>query len=189
MDGIDTPEMFNSFITALKWSSNSVATEDAFYAPFKSSVKIEDFQHIPLMRSRSMPLVRMLIADDVGFGKTIEAGLILQEMIQSHRASSVLVICPAHLQTKWEEEMADKFGLEFKIINRESIEKMRKDFGAGINPWASFPKIITSLDYAKKEHPKRLIDELMKLFTSIILKLFGRPSNNSMLSLGINIKY
>ena len=119
MEGIDTPEIFDSFITALKWSSNSVATEDAFYAPFKSSVKIEDFQHIPLMRSRSMPLVRMLIADDVGFGKTIEAGLILQEMIQSHRASSVLVICPAHLKTKWEEEMADKFGLEFKIIDKD----------------------------------------------------------------------
>lgn len=106
-----------------------------------------------------MSRVRLLLADDVGLGKTIEAGLVIQELIHSHRANSVLIICPAHLKIKWVDEMADKFGLEFKIIDRDSVLKMRKEYGPSINPWASFPRLVTSIDYLKTEHPRRLFNE------------------------------
>ncbi|MFN8105291.1 MAG: SNF2-related protein [Acidimicrobiia bacterium] len=55
--------------------------------------------------------VNLLIADDVGLGKTIEAGLVVQEMLLRHRARTVLVVCPASLCIKWRDEMASKFGL------------------------------------------------------------------------------
>jgi superfamily II DNA or RNA helicase len=120
---------------------------------------MEEYQLAPVIRAANMPRVRLLLADDVGLGKTIEAGLVAQELIHSHRVSRVLIVCPAHLKIKWVDEMAEKFGLEFKIIDRDSFLKMRKEYGTSINPWASFPRLVTSIDYLKTEHPRRLFDE------------------------------
>lgn len=61
-----------------------------------------------------MPRVSLLIADDVGLGKTIEVGLVCQEMIFRHIARRILIICPSSLQIQWQEQMRDKFGLEFR---------------------------------------------------------------------------
>jgi superfamily II DNA or RNA helicase len=155
----DSPEMFAAFLRALRWSSSSLAVGDVLQAPFRGGVQIEEYQLAPVLRASRMPRVRLLIADDVGLGKTIEAGLIAQELIHSHRASRILVLCPAHLKQKWVDEMAEKFGLEFRIIERDSVVQMRKEFGPTINPWASFPRLVTSIDYLKTEHPRRLFDE------------------------------
>jgi len=80
---------------------------------------------VPEIMALDMPRVKMLIADDVGLGKTIEAGLVVQEMILRHRVRSVLIICPSSLQVQWKEEMRDKFGLEFRIIDSESISLIK----------------------------------------------------------------
>lgn len=158
--GIDPPDLLRAFLTALRWSSASLAEGDVLQAPFRGGIQIEEYQLAPVIRAVKMPRVRLLIADDVGLGKTIEAGLIAQELIHSHRASRILVICPAHLKTKWMDEMAEKFGLEFRIIERETVLQMRREFGPTINPWASFPRLVTSIDYLKTEHPRRLFEEL-----------------------------
>ena len=65
-----------------------------------------------------MPRTTLLIADDVGLGKTIEAGLVVQELLLRHRARTALVVCPAALQVQWRDEMREKFGLEFRIVDR-----------------------------------------------------------------------
>ncbi|MCG8094852.1 MAG: DISARM system SNF2-like helicase DrmD [Candidatus Thiodiazotropha endolucinida] len=155
----DEPELFDAFIRSLQWGASSLAVGDMLQAPFRGGVQMEEYQLAPVIRATNMPRVRLLLADDVGLGKTIEAGLVTQELIHSHRASRALVICPAHLKLKWVDEMAEKFGLEFKIIDRDSVLKMRKEYGPSINPWASFPRLITSIDYLKTEHPRRLFDE------------------------------
>ena len=160
--GLDAPETLDAFLRALRWSSASLAEGDVLQAPFRGGVQIEEYQLAPVVRAARMPRVRLLIADDVGLGKTIEAGLIAQELIHSHRASRVLVLCPAHLKQKWVDEMAEKFGLEFRIIERSSVLQMRKEFGPTINPWASFPRLVTSIDYLKTEHPLRLFEELAR---------------------------
>ena len=134
LDSLDEPELLQAFLTALRWSSASLAEGDIMQAPFRGGVQIEEFQLAPVVRAINMPRVRLLIADDVGLGKTIEAGLIAQELIHSHRASRILVICPAHLKLKWADEMADKFGMEFRIIDRDAIIQMRREFGPTINP-------------------------------------------------------
>ena len=69
-----------------------------------------------------MPRVNLLIADDVGLGKTIEAGLVVQEMLLRHRARRVIVVCPASLTLKWREEMEDKFGLDFTIVDTAAAQ-------------------------------------------------------------------
>jgi SNF2 family DNA or RNA helicase len=158
----DDPSLFDAFIRSLQWSASSLAVGDMLQAPFRGGVQMEEYQLAPVIRATNMPRVRLLLADDVGLGKTIEAGLVTQELIHSHRASRVLIVCPAHLKIKWVDEMAEKFGLEFKIIDRDSALKMRKEYGPSINPWASFPRLVTSIDYLKTEHPRRLFDEFIR---------------------------
>ncbi|HSH58944.1 MAG TPA: SNF2-related protein [Acidimicrobiales bacterium] len=92
---------------------------------------IEDYQLDPVVRALGMPRANLLIADDVGLGKTIEAGLVAQELLLRHRARTVLVVCPAGLVVKWQEEMRDRFGLEFRIVNTDAVRQLRRDGPGG----------------------------------------------------------
>jgi SNF2 family DNA or RNA helicase len=159
--GLDSPSRFQAYLDAIRWSSSSLAEGNILQAPFRGGVELEEYQLVPLMRALVMPRVTLLIADDVGLGKTIEAGLVAQELIHTHRAQSILIVCPAHLKSKWADEMADKFGLEFRVIDRDAVLDMRREFGPTVNPWASYPRLITSIDYMKTEHPRRLFEELL----------------------------
>ncbi len=82
-------------------------------APFRSGITIEDYQLDPVARALQMPRVNLLIADDVGLGKTIEAGLVVEEMILRQRVRTVLIICPSSIQIQWQEQLHEKFGLNF----------------------------------------------------------------------------
>ncbi|NUN98796.1 MAG: DEAD/DEAH box helicase, partial [Candidatus Omnitrophica bacterium] len=115
----------------------------------------------PVIRAVQMPRVNLLLADDVGLGKTIEAGLVLQELILRHRTRKILIICPASLQIQWRDQMRDKFGLEFRIVDTEMMRDLRRSRGIHANPWSSFPRLITSIDFIKREKPLRLFRELL----------------------------
>ncbi|WP_159181347.1 SNF2-related protein, partial [Klebsiella pneumoniae] len=104
-----------------------------------------------------------LIADDVGLGKTIEAGLIIQEMLLRHRARTVLIVCPASLQEKWRVEMLEKFGLEFQIVDTAYIKRLRRERGIHANPWTSHPRLITSMDWAKSGEGLRSMRDVLPL--------------------------
>ena len=84
--GFDSPDRFDAFLNAVRWGAISSADIRSLQAPFRSGITIEDYQLDPLVRAVQMPRVNLLIADDVGLGKTIEAGLILQELILRNRA-------------------------------------------------------------------------------------------------------
>jgi SNF2 family DNA or RNA helicase len=110
-----------------------------------------------------MPRVNLLIADDVGLGKTIESGLVLQEMISRNRVRDCLIVCPASLQVQWQEEMDEKFNLSFKIIDRHVILNLRREYGTHVNPWQSHPWLITSMDFIKREvHLRNFVAGLRK---------------------------
>ncbi|KGC30494.1 hypothetical protein DO62_1697 [Burkholderia pseudomallei] len=96
-----------------------------------------------------MARVNLLIADDVGLGKTVEAGLVIQELLLRHRARTVLIVCPASLQEKWRVEMLEKFGLDFRVVDTDYIKRLRRERGIHTNPWTSHPRLITSMDWAK----------------------------------------
>ena len=78
-------QILQAFIDAVRWGAATNADRMHLQAPFKSGVSIQDFQLDPLVRTIDMSRTNLLIADDVGLGKTIEAGLIVQEMIVRHR--------------------------------------------------------------------------------------------------------
>ncbi len=94
---------------------------------------------------------RFLLADEVGLGKTIEAGLVIKEMIFRYSYKKILIICPASLQVQWQNEMIEKFGEQFDIIDSATLKKKSKMLQIGENPWDSFSKIICSLDFIKSE--------------------------------------
>src|SRR5579862_358612 len=99
--GFDSPEHLDAFLDAVRWGASSSADLRMIQAPFRSGIDIEDYQLDPVVRAIQMPRVNLLIADDVGLGKTIEAGMVALELILRHRARRVLVLCPASLQVQW----------------------------------------------------------------------------------------
>jgi SNF2 family DNA or RNA helicase len=157
----DPPKVFDAFLYAVRWGSISSADDKALQAPFRSGVDVDDYQLDPVVRALSMPRVNLLVADDVGLGKTIEAGLVAQELILRHRARTILIVCPSSIQVQWKEEMRDKFGLEFRIVDSALFADLRRRRGIHVNPWAHFPRLITSLDFLKRERPMRLFRETL----------------------------
>ena len=104
-------------------------TANAFQAPFRSGATVEAYQLEPLRRALQSARTNLLLADDVGLGKTIEAGLVLQELLLRHRARSVIIVCPPSLSLKWQDEMREKFGLDFVIVNSELMAGVRRSHG------------------------------------------------------------
>jgi SNF2 family DNA or RNA helicase len=118
----------------------------------RSRVIAESFQIVPVVMTLNMPKVKILIADDVGLGKTIEAGLIVTEMIARQRASRLLVICPASLREQWKEALDYFFHIDAEIISTQHLRSLERNIPPGMSPWEYYPYLIVSMDYAKKRH-------------------------------------
>ncbi len=161
IDRLDPPERLDAFLDAVRWGAVATADSKALQAPFRSGITIEDYQLDPVVRALGMPRANLLIADDVGLGKTIEAGLVVQELLLRHRARTVLVVCPAGLVVKWQEEMRDRFGLEFRIVNTDAVRQLRRDRGVGANVFTAFPRLIVSIDWLKDRRAQSLLDEVL----------------------------
>lgn len=161
VSAFDPPDHLDAFLDAVRWGAVSQADTRVLQAPFRSGIDIEDYQLDPLARAIQMPRVNLLIADDVGLGKTVEAGLVIQELIVRNRARKILIICPAGLQIHWRDQMQEKFGLEFRIVDSDLIKRLRRDRGIRTNPWTHFPRLITSIDYIKGERSKRLLRDAL----------------------------
>lgn len=162
--GFDDAKRLEAFLDAVRWGAATNADRGFLQAPFRSGVSIEDFQLDPLVRAIDLARANLLIADDVGLGKTIEAGLVIQELLLRHRARSVLVVCPASLQEKWRVEMLEKFGLEFKIVDTDYVKKLRRERGIHANPWTSFPRLIASMDWMKSGEALRSMRDILPVY-------------------------
>jgi hypothetical protein len=159
--GFDPPDQLNAFLDAVRWGASSSADVHNIQSPFRSGIDIEDYQLDPVVRAIQMPRVNLLVADDVGLGKTIEAGMVALELIIRHRARKVLIVCPSSLQVQWQEQMRDKFGLDFRIVGSELMKELRRERGIHVNPWNHFPRLITPIDFLKRERPLRMFREIL----------------------------
>jgi superfamily II DNA or RNA helicase len=159
--GFDPPDRLDAFLDAVRWGASSTADVRSVQSPFRSGITIEDYQLDPVVRAIQMPRVSLLIADDVGLGKTIEAGMTVLELIIRHRARRILVLCPASLQIQWRDQMRDKFGLDFRIVDSDLMRDLRRKRGIHVNPWTHFPRLVTSIDFLKRERPLRLFKETL----------------------------
>jgi len=177
--GFDDAREFEAYLHAVTWGAisqfdlDSATEAGRLQAPFRSGIHIQDYQLDPLVRALQMPRVSLLIADDVGLGKTIEAGLVAQELVLRHRARRILVVCPAGLQVQWREQMRDKFGLRFRILDSAAMAHLRRERGIHVNPWGHHPRLIVSMDYLKMTRPMHLFRRAVHRTDGRILPRWG----------------
>ncbi|RAO24680.1 RNA polymerase-associated protein RapA [Micromonospora noduli] len=157
----DSPQRLAAFLDAVRWSAVTSADVKTLQSPFRSGVAIEDYQLEPVARAVDAPRVNLLLADDVGLGKTIEAGLVAQELLLRQRARRIMIVCPAGLTLKWRDEMAEKFGLDFTIIDAERCAMVRRTHGSAANPFEVYPLSIISLPWLRGQKAQRLLDEVL----------------------------
>lgn len=159
--GCDANSRLDAFLNAVRWGIATNVDRNNLLSPFRSGITIEDYQLDPLVRAIDMARANLLVADDTGLGKTIETGLVIQELIIRHRARTVLIVAPASDLTNWQREMQEKFGLPFRILNSEAVRDFRRDRGIHANPWMSFPYLIASMDWIKQGEGFRLLKEAL----------------------------
>jgi hypothetical protein len=121
-----------------------------FSSPLHGAIEVEDYQMVPLLKAMRMPRVSLLLADDVGLGKTVEAGLILSELILQRRIQRILIITPASLRQQWQDELRQKFCLNFDVVDRQQTTQLRRRLGLDANPWRNSPHAIASYHYLKQ---------------------------------------
>ncbi len=151
---------FEALVRAARWTALSPyldpgdgdgrARREPIASPFHGGVRIESYQLVPLLKALRMPRVNLLIADDVGLGKTVEASLILTELLLRRRIQRVLVLTPASLRHQWREELWDKFSLRFEVVDRQRTERLRRGLGMDATPWRSFSRIVASYHYLRQ---------------------------------------
>ena len=93
---------------------------------------------------------RLLLADDVGLGKTIQAALIVAELCARSLADRVLVLTPAGLRDQWARELADRFHVQPVIADARMLRGRTSELPIGVNPWTTVPVAIASIDYVKR---------------------------------------
>lgn len=142
--GFDDPKFFSAYLHVLRWHCVTSTETKLFQAPYRAGIEVKAYQLEPLRKALLMPRVSLFIADDVGLGKTIEAGLILREMLMRQKVRRVVISCPPSVVRQWQEEMESRFGLTFIIFDREFVVNRRQERGYGINPWTTHTRFIIS---------------------------------------------
>jgi Helicase conserved C-terminal domain/SNF2-related domain len=131
----DPPERFAAYLHALRWSCVTSTDPTLFQAPLRAGIIPKTYQLEPLRKALCLPRVNLFIADDVGLGKTIEAGLILHELLLRQRIHRAVIAAPPAVALQWRDELRQRFGLDFTLYDRAFILECRKARGFGVNPW------------------------------------------------------
>ncbi|MBD9667080.1 DEAD/DEAH box helicase [Variovorax sp. VRV01] len=123
--------------------------------PFRSfgniAVEPRGYQLVPLLMALRMSTVRLLIADDVGIGKTIEAGLIARELMDRGEITRLAVLCPPHLVEQWQGELETRFNLQAVALTSASAARIERELPHGVRLFDHHPVVVVSLDYIKSE--------------------------------------
>ena len=123
--------------------------------PFRSAAQLafepRTYQLVPLLMALRLQEPRLLIADDVGIGKTIEAGLILRELMDRGEVDAFSVLCPPHLVEQWMIELETRFGIDAVAVTAGSAARLERGLPVAQTLFDAFPYTVVSLDYIKAE--------------------------------------
>jgi len=142
--GFDQPNLFSAYVHTLRWNCVTATNHRLFQAPFRAGIRIDHYQIEPLRKALLLPRVNLFIADDVGLGKTIEAGLIARELLLRKKVRDIVVACPPSILPQWQEELEFRFGLTFQILDRDYMVAVRQQRGFATNPWATHTRFLIS---------------------------------------------
>ena len=131
----------------------------ALLAAQPGRLRIEPYQLVPVLRAIRTSRVRLMLADGVGLGKTVQAGLVLTELMARRLAHRILIVSPAGpLLDQWKVEMGDRFGLRMDVIDRARLEEIRRSTELGANPFDHVSLGLASIDFLKQERILELLD-------------------------------
>lgn len=123
--------------------------------PFRSLGKIavepRSYQLVPLLMALKLDPVRLLIADDVGIGKTVESILVAKEMLERGEANGLVVLCPPHLAEQWQRELADKFHIDAELVLAGTASSLERKLRTGESLFDRYPHTVVSLDFIKSD--------------------------------------
>ena len=132
---------------------------DRFLSLSSNRIEIEPYQVQAAYEILNSYDHRYLVGDEVGLGKTIEAGIVIEELLARGRAERVLVVAPAPLMAQWQEEMREKFDRNFAVYDRNAVETHRQAH-PNENVWLQEDRIVTSIDFAKQDDMREALDNL-----------------------------
>lgn len=123
--------------------------------PFRSfgniAVEPRAYQLVPLLMALKQTTVRLLVADDVGIGKTIEGALIAKELLDRGEIHRIAVLCPPHLCEQWQRELVERFNIHAVVVKSASAGRLERDLPPGTSLFDAHPFTVVSLDYIKSE--------------------------------------
>src|SRR6266702_3845015 len=138
--------------------------------PFRSfahiAVEPRPYQLVPLLMALKRDPVRILIADDVGIGKTIEAGLVARELIDRGEVSRMAVLCPPQLAEQWQAELQDKFHLDAELVLSSTASRLERNWRLGESLFEHYPYAIVSTDFIKSERRR---DEFLRTCPELVV--------------------
>lgn len=138
--------------------------------PFRSfgriAVEPRPYQLVPLLMALKLDPVRLLIADDVGIGKTVEALMVARELLDRGEASRLAVLCPPHLAEQWQKEMADKFHIDAELVVPSTVSRLERGTRLGESIFDRHPFVIVSTDYIKADRRR---DEFLRSAPELVI--------------------
>ena len=123
--------------------------------PFRSFARVgfepRPYQLVPLLMALKLDPIRLLVADDVGIGKTIEAGLIARELLDRGEIERLAVLCPPPLAEQWQSELREKFHIETELVLPSTAARLERNLSLGESLFERYPFVIVSMDYIKSD--------------------------------------
>lgn len=142
--GFDPNAVFAAYLRGLRWNAVTAADPRLLQAPFRAGIRLEPYQLEPLAKALRLPRVNLLIADDVGLGKTIEAALVMRELLLRGRVDLIVVATPPSMLHQWYDELRTRFGLETVLVDRVFLRELRRKRGFSADPWTSHTRFLIS---------------------------------------------
>ena len=167
---LDDPRDFAAYLQTIRWQAVTASDAEIFQAPFRSGIQHAPYQMTALMKALRLPRVNLFIADDVGLGKTIEAGLVTLELMLRQRVDWILVVCPPSVCYQWQMELSERFGLDFALYSKDFVRKARVERGFHTNPWSTHNRFIISYQLLRRpEHREPLLQHLQGVMPRSLL--------------------
>lgn len=139
--------------------------------PFRSfgniAVEPRAYQLVPLLMALKQSTVRLLIADDVGIGKTIEGALIAREMLDRGEIQRMAVLCPPHLCEQWQRELDERFHIQAVVVRTATAARLERDLPPGTSVFDAHPFTVVSLDYIKSERRREAFQRFCPEFVIV----------------------
>ncbi len=175
--GFDRPAVFAAYLDALRWNTVSAGDATLFQSPWRAGIAPKAYQLEPLRKALLLPRVNLFVADDVGLGKTIEAGLIVRELLLRQKVRRIVVLSPPSVVLQWRDELDQRFGLLFRVMDREYVARQRRERGYSVNPWTTHSRFILSHALLRDERYQAGLRQWLDERDSPALLIFDEAHN------------